>query len=160
LPALTGIALRREHERLSRIAERILTGAFALAAIGGAFAAVAGPPVLAALFGNGSRPDALVAGTVGAGTVLAVGNLGLNQLLVAAARTHRVTMSWWLALIVAVAWVALGPGSVLNRVAIGFVIGEALAMLALTIASSPARAPGAVWTAVRRRVANRSSRRS
>jgi hypothetical protein len=142
LPTLTGIALAQGHAALSRLAERILAGSVVVAALGAAFAAVVGPSVLAALFGHGSRPPALVAGAVGAGTVLAVGNLGLNQLLVATVRTSRITISWWAALVGAVAWVAFAPGSALNRVAIGFVIGEALAMIALTIASSArAQAP-------------------
>lgn len=151
LPGLTGIAMRREHESLSRLAEKILVIAVAVAVIGAAFAAVVGPPVLAVLFGDGSRPDAFVAGAVGAGTVLAVGNLGLNQLLVAAVRTSRITVSWWLALVVAVLYIVVAPGSPLERVVVGFVIGEALAMVLLTVASSPARAPDVVRRAVRRR---------
>ena len=151
LPTLTGIALRSEHEGLSDLAERIIAISVVMAALGTAFAALAGPPVLAALFGAGSRPDAFVAGAVGAGTILAVGNLGLNQLLVAAVRTSRITISWWMALAVAVAWVSFGPGSALDRVVVGFVLGEALAMLALTIASSPTRAPAPLRRAVRRR---------
>jgi O-antigen/teichoic acid export membrane protein len=159
LPALTGIALRREHARLSQIAERILAASFALAAIGAVFGAVVGPPVLAALFGRGSRPDAVVAAAVGAGTALAVGNLGLNQLLVAALRTHRVTIAWWMALVVAVVWVGVGPGTPLHRVAIAFVVGEATAMLALTLASSPQRAPAALREAIHRRATRRNAQR-
>jgi O-antigen/teichoic acid export membrane protein len=150
LPTLTGIALAHGHVRLSQLAERILAGSVAVAAVGAAFAAVAGPPVLAALFGGESRPSTFVAGAVGAGMLLAVGNLGLNQLLVAAVRTSRITISWWAALAVAVGWVALAPGSALDRVVTGFVIGEALAMLDLTVASSPARAPAPVRRAIRR----------
>jgi O-antigen/teichoic acid export membrane protein len=142
LPTLTGIALAQGHAALSRLAEWILAVSVVIAAIGAVFAAVVGPSVLAALFGHGSRPSPLVAGAVGAGTVLAVGNLGLNQLLVATVRTSRITISWWAALVLAVAWVAFAPGTALDRVAIGFVIGETLAMIALTIASSArAQAP-------------------
>jgi O-antigen/teichoic acid export membrane protein len=151
LPTLTGIALAQGHATLSRLAELILAGSVAVAGLGAAFAAVAGPPVLAALFGSGSRPSTFVAGMVGAGTVLAVGNLGLNQLLVAAVRTSRITISWWMALAIAVGWVCFGPGAALDRVVVGFVIGEAFAMVSLTIASSPRRAPPPLRRAVRRR---------
>jgi O-antigen/teichoic acid export membrane protein len=144
LPTLTGIALGHGRARLSQLAERVLAASVVVAAMGAGFAALAGPPVLGALFGSSSRPPTFVAGAIGAGTVLAVGNLGLNQLLVAAVRTSRITISWWMALAIAVLWVALGPGSALDRVVTGFVIGEAVAMLSLTIASSPARAPVAL----------------
>jgi O-antigen/teichoic acid export membrane protein len=156
LPGLTDIAVRREHASLSRLAERILVISVVLAVAGAAFAAVVGPPVLAALFGHGSRPDAFVAGAVGAGTVMAVGNLGLNQLLVAAGRTSRITICWWSALCAAVLWIALGPGSALHRVDAGFVIGEALALVLLTIATSTARAPRFVRHVVHRRRARRT----
>lgn len=136
LPGLTAAALRSDHASLIRIAERILPIAVALAALGAAFAAVAGPPALAALFGHGSRPDAFVAGAVGAGTVLAVGNLGLNQLLVATGRTSRITIAWWIALCATVVWIAVGPGSELHRVSAGFVIGEAIAVVLLTVATT------------------------
>lgn len=150
LPGLTAIALRREHESLVQIAERILPISLALAVLGGAFAATVGPPVLAALFGHASRPDAFVAGTVGAGTVLAVGNLGLNQLLVATGGTARITISWWTALCAGGLWIALGPGSALHRVSAGFVVGEVVAVVLLTVATSTARAPRFVRRAVHR----------
>lgn len=157
LPTLTAIALAHGHAALSRLAERIMAATAVVAVIGGVFAAFAGPPVLAALFGGGSRPSDFVAAAVGVGTVVAVGNLGLNQLLVATVRTSRITISWWMALVIAVAWVAFAPGAPLDRVAVAFVIGEAMAMLSLTIASSPARAPAIVRRAVHRQ---RSRRRS
>jgi O-antigen/teichoic acid export membrane protein len=156
LPGLTAVALRREHENLSRIAERILVISVAGALVGALFAAAVGPPALAALFGHGSRPDAFVAGAVGAGTVMAVGNLGLNQLLVAAGRTSRITICWWTALVAATLWIALGPGSALHRVDAAFVIGEALALVLLTVATSTARAPRFLRRAVHRRRARRS----
>jgi O-antigen/teichoic acid export membrane protein len=150
LPTLTGIAVRNEHPRLGRLAEVISASSFVLAACASVGAAVVGPPVLAALFGAGSRPPAFVAAAVGAGTALAVGNLGLNQLLVAALRTHLVTISWWAALIVGLLWVAVGPGSELDRVAAAFVLGEAFAMIALALSSSPSRLPERIRVAARR----------
>lgn len=148
LPSLTAIALRNEHASLVRIAERILPISLAVAVLGAAFAASAGPPVLAAAFGHGSRPDAFVAGSVGAGTVLAVGNLGLNQLLVATGRTLRITISWWTALCAGGLWIALAPGSALHRVSAGFVIGEVVAVVLLTAATSTARVPRLVRRAM------------
>jgi O-antigen/teichoic acid export membrane protein len=156
LPTLTAAALRREHRRLSRLAELLLAASVLLAVILGAAAAVVGPPVVAALFGQGSRPDALLAALLAAGTVLAIGNLGLNQLLVAAVRTNRIMIGWWTALLVNLAWVGLGPGVALHRVAVGFVIGELVAMIMLTVASSPGLAPAQVVLVLRRLRAERT----
>jgi O-antigen/teichoic acid export membrane protein len=150
LPPLTEVALRQEHRRLSQLAELLLASSVLLAVICGAAAAVVGPPVVAALFGQGSRPDALLSALLAVGTVLAIGNLGLNQLLVAAVRTKWIMVSWWTALCVNLAWVGLGPGVALHRVAVGFVIGELVAMVALTVASSPGLAPAQVVLLIRR----------
>jgi hypothetical protein len=38
-------------------------------------------------------------------------------------------------------WIAFAPGSVLNRVAVGFVVGETVALVMLTVASSSRLAP-------------------
>jgi O-antigen/teichoic acid export membrane protein len=150
LPTLTAVALRREHWRLSRLAELIGAASVLLAAICGAVAAAIGPQIVAALFGESSRPDAMIAGLVAAGTTLAIGNLGLNQVLVAAVRTNRIMIAWWAALFVNLAWVGLGPDVALHRVAVGFVIGELVALAALTVASSPGLAPAQVVSLVRR----------
>jgi O-antigen/teichoic acid export membrane protein len=156
LPMLTAVALRREHWRLSRLAELLLAGSVLLAAICGAAAAAVGPPVVAALFGQSSRPDTLLSALLASGTVLAIGNLGLNQLLVAAVRTNRIMVGWWIAMIADLAWIGLGPGVALHRVAIGFVIGELVAMVALTVASSPGLAPTQVIQLLKRRRAERT----
>jgi O-antigen/teichoic acid export membrane protein len=150
LPTLTAVALRREHWRLSRLAELLLVSSVLLAVLCGAAAAVIGPPLVAALFGQSSRPDELLSALLAAGTALAIGNLGLNQLLVAAVRTNRIVIGWWTALFVNLAWVGLGPGVALHRVAVGFVIGELVAMVALTVASSPGLAPAQVVLLLKR----------
>jgi O-antigen/teichoic acid export membrane protein len=135
LPALTRIATDREFERLSRLGGLVAAGTLAFAVLGGLAASVAAPPLIEAFFGGGVRPSGFVAGMVGAGTVIAMGNLGLSQILIAAVRTHRITGVWWGALVISLGWVVAGPGSELNRVTAAFVLGEAVALLGLTLAA-------------------------
>jgi hypothetical protein len=158
LPFLTGIHLRAEHNRLRRIAEWILAGTAATALIAGVVASVIGPPIIAVFFGEGVRPSGFVAAMMAAGTVLAIGNLGLNQVLVARVKTARITAGWWVGLIAMAAWMAFAPGSVLDRVAVGFVLGEAVALVMLTVASSSRLAPRRVREIVYRQRDRRAQR--
>jgi O-antigen/teichoic acid export membrane protein len=148
LPVLTGIHVREEHSRLRRIAELILvTTAFA-AAVAAFVAGILGPPIIATFFGEGARPTAFVAATVGAGTVLAVGSLGLNQVLIARVKTARLTAAWWIGLLAMMIWILLGSGAVVDRVAFSFVIGEAIALIMLTAAASSRLVPAPLRRAV------------
>ena len=136
LPPLTRIALHSDYKRLGRIAVRLLGGSLMAAVALGSAALVLMPPLIAALFGSSVRPSPVIAALTVSGTVLAIGNLGLNQILVAAARTHWITTAWWVALAGALAWVMTAPGDVLHRVSTGFVLGELIALLALALASN------------------------
>jgi O-antigen/teichoic acid export membrane protein len=148
LPVLTRIHVREEHSRLRQIAELILV-VTALASAGAALVAgLLGPWAIATFFGEGSRPSILVAATVGAGTVLAVGSLGLNQVLIARVKTARITAAWWMGLAVMVLWIVAIPGAVVDRVAASFVVGEAVALMMLTVAASSRLAPAPVRRAV------------
>jgi O-antigen/teichoic acid export membrane protein len=136
LPPLTRLAVRSDYRRLGNIALGLLASAIVLAVVVGAASTIVTPPLIAALFGSGVRPDKLVAATMAAGTILAISNMGLNQILVAVARTHRITIAWWVAVAAAMCWVLLGPGDPLQTVSVGFVIGELVALVALALASN------------------------
>jgi O-antigen/teichoic acid export membrane protein len=155
LPAFTRIHVRQEHVRLRLIAERILIASVAGAVVAAAVAALVGPALIGTLFGGGTRPSALLAAATAAGTLLAVGNLGLNQVLIARVKTARITAAWWIGLAAMAAWAVLGPGDEVDRVAMSFVIGEGVAMLALTAAASPRLLPPAVRRALLRLRARR-----
>jgi O-antigen/teichoic acid export membrane protein len=157
LPVLTGIHLRDEHMRLTRIAELILVASAAAAALAAAVAAVVGPPLIALLFGEGARPSVFVAAAMAAGTILAIGNLGLNQVLIARVKTPRITAAWWLALLAMLVWIAVGSGSAVDRVAASFVVGEATALLLLTVASSSRLVPPPLRRALQRSRASRAT---
>jgi hypothetical protein len=131
-----------------------------VAAAAGFAAAIVGPPLIGLLFGEGVRPSALVAGLMAAGTVLAIGNLGLNQVLIARVQTPRITAAWWIALAAMLLWLVAGPGAPADRVAPGFVVGEAVALILLTVASSSRLAPPPVRRAVYRARDRREQRRA
>jgi O-antigen/teichoic acid export membrane protein len=151
LPILTGIYVRAEHHRLNRIAEAILLGTAVAAGIAGLIASAIGPPLIAAFFGEGVRPTAFLAAMMAAGTVVAIGNLGLNQVLVARVKTGRITAGWWCGLAATLVCMAVAPGSILDRVAVAFVVGEAVALIMLTIAASSRLAPRVAREIVYRR---------
>jgi hypothetical protein len=57
-------------------------------------------------------------------------------------------------------WLVAGPGTAADRVAPGFVIGEAVALILLTVASSSRLAPSSVRRAVYRARDRRERRRA
>ena len=71
-------------------------------------------------------------------------------MLIARVQTHRITAAWWVALAAMLLWLVAGPGSAADRVAPGFVVGEAVALILLTVASSSRLAPPPVRRAVYR----------
>jgi O-antigen/teichoic acid export membrane protein len=148
LPVLTSIHVREEHSRLRQIAELILVVTALASAAAALVAGLIGPLAISTFFGEGSRPSTLVAATVGAGTVLAVGSLGLNQVLIARVKTARITAAWWIGLVAMALWILVVPGAVVDRVAASFVVGEAVALAMLTIAASSRLAPAPVRRAV------------
>ena len=139
LPALTSIATRHDFARLGRLARRLMVLTALGAAVGGAAAAVVAPPLLALFYGSGVRPTAFVAATCAAGTIVAIGNLGLTQILVAGVRTRRITTVWWVALAGGVVVLAVVGGSPTTRVCVSFLTSEVIALMGLTYAASTVR---------------------
>ena len=87
------------------------------------------------------RPDDQVAALIVAGIGAAFGSLVLTQILVARGQTTRLAFGWVLALIAAAVAVAIASDAPEVRVGIGFVAGQVVALLALTIATlSPGEA--------------------
>lgn len=142
LPVLTRHAVAGDHGLLRRLSWLLVFATLAVSAAGGLVAAVAAPPVVALLFGEGTRPGAVVAGLSMAGTLAAVGNLGLTTLLVARARTRAITVAWWTALATAAAVVVAVPAAPTTRVVVAFAVGEAVAALGLGAAARAAASGG------------------
>lgn len=139
LPTFTRMAARGDTASLGRVAVWIAAATALLAAAGALLAAVAGPAVVALLFGEGFRPHWwLAAGAIG-GVVLATGGMLLNQMLIAEGREERLVAPWLLALAVAVVTLLLAAGDPVLRVTAGFVAGETVALAALVVAIARTR---------------------
>lgn len=156
LPVFTRSVVDGNTDRLRRTAGVLLAVTLAAAAAAGVVAGIAAPPVVALLFGAATRPDAVVAGLSMAGTVGAIGNLGLTTMLVALGRTRAITRTWWIALAASAAVVAL-PGDQAHRVVLGFAAGEVVAALGLAAAVRARRQPVAAGEPRRSRRADRSA---
>jgi O-antigen/teichoic acid export membrane protein len=102
------------------------------AAVAGAVAWVLGPPVVAFLFGEGFRPDPLLAAAATVGAVLAIGGLGVNQILIAAGREADLPLPWLGGVAGAALLVAVLPWAPTDRVVVAFTAGTAFALAALT----------------------------
>jgi len=139
LPTLTRIAMGPDASRLGHVSRLVMVATLVVAGVGGAAAAVGAPPLIALLFGAGVRPSSIVAGLTMAATLGAVGNLGLNTVLEAGARTASITVVWWMALIAAAVLVAVVPGEPSLRVVVAFAGGEFVALVGLGLAASGSR---------------------
>ena len=139
LPTFTRMAARGDSASLGRVALWLAAATALLAGVGAAAAAVAGPTVVALLFGDAFRPQWwLVAGAIG-GVVLATGGMLLNQMLIAEGREERLVAPWLLALAVAVGTLLVVAGDPVLRVTAGFVAGETVALGALVVAIARTR---------------------
>jgi hypothetical protein len=112
----------------------VLVGVAALvSAVGAVVGRWVGPWAVQLLFDV--RPAEDVAGFIVAGIGAAFGSLVLTQILVARGRTGRLAVGWVLALVGAAVTVVVASGSADTRVAIGFLVGQAVALAALTAAT-------------------------
>jgi hypothetical protein len=102
------------------------------AAVAGAVAWELGPPVVAFLFGEGFRPDPLLAAAATVGVVLAIGGLGVNQILIAAGREADLPLPWLGGVASATLLVAVLPWAPTDRVVVAFTAGTAFALAVLT----------------------------
>ncbi len=124
LPMLVGMHGSDDASGLRRIGLVVGVGAAVLAVIGGV-----GPQVVTALYGEEFTPGATVAMLAAAGIVVASGAQIAGQVLVARARTGRLALAWLAGLLVAIVVLALSSGTPDLRVAIAFVVGEAVALV-------------------------------
>jgi O-antigen/teichoic acid export membrane protein len=98
----------------------------------GALAWLLGPPVVAWLFGAPFRPAPSLAALATVSSVLAVGGLGIGQILIARGREAELPLPWLAGVAAAAALTAVLPGTATERVVVAFTAGLALALAALT----------------------------
>ena len=133
LPPLTRMGRTGDRVGLRRAAVRLVLAIMACGALAGVVAALIGPQVLALVFGEGFRPDAVVAASVAVGMVLAVGGLLLDQFYIAVGRQALLPAIWLPAVLVAFALVFALPSAPAVRVAVGFTAATGLAVAALCV---------------------------
>ena len=129
LPYLVGLASSDDHQRLGTIARRVVTGGAALAALGGLVAWVIGPEVVTLLFGDEFAPAKLVATFTAAGVMAASASQIAGQVLVAQARTPRLSLAWLGGLVSGLVALWFISGAPDMRVAASFAIGEGVALV-------------------------------
>jgi hypothetical protein len=140
---LTRLVVARRHERLRRIGRTITGATLLLGPLGAAFGAVAGPWLVRLVFGPDVPLTAGVSAVLCAGSVVALAGLVLSVLLLAHARSHAVLGSWLVALVPGAVVLLWAPGSRTQDVAWCFLVVEAGAWLALTLAARRANAGSA-----------------
>jgi hypothetical protein len=135
LPPLLRRATDEGPAGIRLIARRILAGGVALAVVVAAIAAAIGPELLRRAFGDAATISTSAAALLGAGSAVAAANLLLTQAVVAVRRASALPGCWTLGLVVAAAALAL-PASATNRALLGFVAGEVVVAVALTVTAS------------------------
>jgi O-antigen/teichoic acid export membrane protein len=124
-----------DHGRsLRRAAAWIAVGTGAVAFLGGASAAAIGSRLIGLLFGQAFLPPWWVAAGATVGVLLATGSMVLSQMLVATGSEAQLPWPWGSALIGSGLTIAVASGSPLGRVVAGFIVGEAIALIGLTVA--------------------------
>jgi O-antigen/teichoic acid export membrane protein len=128
LPVLVRFHVRGDMRRLSSTMIRVAAAGAVLAPVGFVAGWAVGPVVIELLYGSAFVPEAVVAAAIAAGVVLATATHLAGQVLVATAQTGRLAIAWTTGLVAAAAALVVLPGSASARVALAFLVGEALAL--------------------------------
>ena len=133
LPYLVGLARDANHHQLMRIAKGVVIGGALLAVAGGLVGWLVGSEVVGILYGEEYMPTSLVAMLAAGGVMAAASAQIASQVLVAEARTVRLSWAWLGGLLVGVLVLLVVGGVPDTRVAIAFAAGEitALGLMAL-----------------------------
>lgn len=133
LPPLTRMGQAGDEPGLRRATRRMLAGILGGAVLAAVGAALAGPTVLAWLFGEAFRPGRTLVVAVAVGSVLAVGGLLVDQLHIALGTDGRLPAVWLPAVGLGLALVVLLPLAADVRVAVAFAAATGGALLALSV---------------------------
>ncbi len=129
LPYLVGVSGSGDHAKLSRYARGVVVIGGGLALLGGLVGWLFGPQIVSVLFGPEFMPSELVAAFTAAGVTAAAAAQVAGQVLVAEGRTSKLAIGWFGGLVVAVVALFAIGGAPDFRVALAFVIGEAVALV-------------------------------
>ena len=135
LPDFTVMAAERDDQRLATWAVRLGFAGVVAAVVFGISGWFLGPRIVELLYGAEFAPLPRVAGLAAAAVGLALASLFLNQIYVARGETSRLAVIWWTALGVAALGLVLVSAESVDRVAVAFLVGEAVALLLLVTVS-------------------------
>ena len=139
LPPLVRMFTRGEEEPLRKLGSRLWALTAGLAVLAGLFGFLLGPQVVRLLMSSVFVPSALVAALVLSGTMMAAGVQLIGQILVAKSRTGRLATAWIVGLLAAALAVWLSPRGPVLTVAIGFWVGEVVALALVGLMSMSRR---------------------
>ncbi len=128
---LTVLVVQRRQAALRTVRTGIVAGTVAATAVATAVGAVAGPALVALVFGAEVRLDSEAAALVAAGSALALGNLVLTIVTIARSRSAMLTLAWVLGTLGGAVGFLLVQQPALARVCWAFVIAEVVAFAAL-----------------------------
>jgi O-antigen/teichoic acid export membrane protein len=131
LPDFTALAHGDDPYRLWRWAPRITASGFALAVVGAIGSGLLLRPLIEAIYGEAFVPPTLAAILGGAGVGLGLGALFVTQVYSAAAKGAVLAFGWLVALGAAVLVLAVSTLAPIERVALAFVVGEGVGLVAL-----------------------------
>jgi hypothetical protein len=133
---LTGLVASGEAGRVRRVVNVVGVGTLGGSVVAGLIGYPLGPWVVDAVFAPATPTSAPVGAALAAGSVLALGGLGLILVLTAVGRTSTIQGSWTAALAAAMAVLGLWPGGELDRVVAAFVGAELVAVVAMWVTLS------------------------
>ncbi|MGD2059572.1 MAG: sugar transferase [Acidimicrobiia bacterium] len=132
LPPFTEMAARGEREELRAWARGMAWAAAGLSLVAGFLGWFLGPWVVEIAFGGDFRPDRFATMVVAVGVVLAGAGLFVGQILVARNQPVRLGIAWLTGVVAAATAVIVTPMlDPVGRVALGFAVGEVVALVAL-----------------------------
>ena len=142
LTPLTRMAEAGDYAHVRGLAWLVVAGTVALAAIAGVAAFLLGPWVVGLLYGHEFTLSDVATGGAVAAVIVALGALGLNQVVLAEGRPLALVPAWTAGLIAAAAAVVFIPVDPLPRVALAMLVGQLVAVVALAVVVTSAHARG------------------
>jgi hypothetical protein len=139
LTPLTRMAEAGDYGHVRGLAWMVVAGTVALAAVIGVAAFVLGPWVVGMLYGHEFVVSALATAAAAAAVIVALGALGLNQVVLAEGRPLALVPAWTVGLIAAALTVVLLPMDALPRVAVAMLVGQLVAVVALAVVVTSSR---------------------
>lgn len=133
LPYLVSLTGGTDRTKLAGIAGKVVFFGIGLAILGAIVGWFIGPEVVGLLFTDEFVPSQAVASLAAGGVMAAASAQIAGQVLVAEGRTSRLAVAWTAGLVAAIVTMMLYRPEPALRVASGFAVGEAFALLAMWI---------------------------